>query len=180
MKTKERNTMTRNLINDLLHIARTEIPLLEYNINNASTLYTLQESVRQLNAHFKYLLYHVLSEALAAQAQAPAGAPIAAAPPQAAVPIPVPATVLPPLQPPQAPAPGGGAKIMEVSITPSGTSVQAPGAPPIRLPPGTNVDASVIAPPAPVSIPGQETVVLPPGGVMPADVAAALGGGHAG
>lgn len=64
-------------LNTLIKIAREDLPQLTYDINNAATLYTLQEAVKKLHNIIAYIVHHtVLSDpnvqaAMATRAPAP-------------------------------------------------------------------------------------------------------------
>jgi hypothetical protein len=171
--------------------AREDLPALEYDINNASTLFTLQAAVKKLHAITAYTVHHSIYFARGflqmQQGQVvapPPPVPVQAAPVRQAAPqapfLPT-SPVLPGLTPtpnPEQP------KVMDVTITPRGTQVTVPGQPAAFYPPGAEVDAAALmAPPPPstsspaLSIPGGPVaeIVLPRGGALTQEVASAIG-----
>ena len=169
----------QNLLPDLLQIAQKELPLLQHDVKNASTLYTLQAAVDRLAVIVQYILHHAINEgyvALTAQQALPqqvvAPAPVQRMPVAAPAPVGFPGS-LPPIGGAAAPEPQNNqsSRVVEVSITPSGTRVQAPGAPQMVLPPGAYVDAAALVEP---QAPPPGVIVPPGGGAMSEEVAAAI------
>lgn len=244
--------MASPYLNNLIQIAREELPQLAHDLSNASTIYTVQDAAKKILNILQYVVHHVIlsdpSVAAAAAAQAKAAATPSLPPPpagyqyvrdqagriflqqiqqQAHVPVAAPVGHVPatdhfpsqvPVAAPAAPAASsplssthiglppigiheapreGSAPVMEVTITPQGSRVAAPGRPVVVMPPGVPVDAAaIVAPPpnapgriavpglnaplvpvvpgVPVGAPGAEPVdVVVPGGMSP-EVAAAL------
>lgn len=173
-------------LNDLVRIAKVDLPSLQYDFQNASTLYSLQAACKQLFNITNYLLYHAIENATnpSSDGMVPVTrvAPVAPAAPVSPVMVELPA---PPFitQPIAAPAPAidaSGASVQpgvtNVMITSNGTQVISPTGVSTILPPGEAVDLATstgrpVPPPAP---PGVDQVILPPGGGMTPDVLAAL------
>jgi len=183
---------------ELVKIAQDEMLSLQYDIQNASTTFTLQAATQRLFNIVSYLLHDAILDAYsrmpqmsaipaapaqAQQAPIPEGAahvPVMYAgmlPPPPIVTQPTPASMnaAPSIPGVQDIAPSNVASVM---ITPQGTRViPASGAgPAVTLPPGSAVDLATMTgrpdlPPAP---PGVAQVVLPPGGALPPEVASAL------
>lgn len=189
--------MSSPYLPQLIQIAQQELPGIQYDLTNASTLYTLQAAAQRMHNVLAYLTHHCI------MASYPGGVPVVApvaqvvapvAPPQQSVGHPPAATYFPQLGQPLAPTPqlpGFGvpqqavqpSHVAEVVLTPQGTRVIPPGGvgPVSVLPPGSHADATfgqaqpAMAPfhqqPQPVA----GDVVLPQGGAMTPEVAAALG-----
>lgn len=175
---------TRSLLPELMHIAQ-RLPLLRYDIDNASTLFTQQKCIQEIHTFLSYIVQHQINEGYAAARKgglpAVAVAPGAAPAPRAAQPVarPMPAPPIagsplpgiPPLHAPSAsmvaPAQPTGGKVVDVTITPQGTSVSAPGLPQMRFAPGDPIPPidELVAP---------ENVAIPAGGIMTPETAAAL------
>lgn len=190
--------MSTKYLRELVDFAQKELPQLGYELQNASTVYALQAATQRLYNVTTYMLHHIVHAAYE-QGGAPAAPPAPPAPAPVAVPVP-PAPVfvapsvqtgLPALPPPSLitqPIPGAQSTITtagdvpstpgvaNVIITPQGTKVVAPSGVATMVPPGEPVglDATVGAPPVPLSVPGEATIVLPPGGGISPDLAAAL------
>lgn len=211
-------------LNNLIQIARVDLPQLAHDLENASTIYTVQEAAKRMHNIVTYLVHHVIlsdpstiaAAAAAAQQQQqapalpppPAGyryvrgndgrvylAAVTGGPQQAPTvghapavdhyPSQIPAVPMAPpnqlgvgglplvsLTPlgastPEAPTPGQGSRVAEVTITPQGTRVALPGKPAMTVPSGVPVDATG-------GVGNGADVVLPEGGAMPPEVAAAL------
>jgi len=191
---------------ELLKIAKTNLPNLQYTVQNASTTLALREAVEQLFHITWTLLAHCIEENASQLrnprgpiAPAPTAAPIAPAPATPVVaPRVVPADAVdailsslppPPHLAPPAPAPVGVAPglpnpdiqpgVTNVVITSQGTQVIAPTGARAILPVGAPVDlatSSGAPPELPPAPPGTEQVILPPGGGMSPELAAALAG----
>lgn len=173
-------------LNDLIRIAKIDLPSLQYDFNNASTLYSLQAACQRLFNITNYLLYHAIDSATCPSSngvvQVARVTPVAPVEPVAPVVVDLPA---PPFiaQPIAAPTPAVNASgaavqpgITNVMITSNGTQVISPTGVSTILPPGEAVDLATstgrpVPPPAP---PGVDQVILPPGGGMTPDVLAAL------
>lgn len=172
-----------------------ELPSLQYDLQNASTIYNLRDVSSRLFNIVSYMLHDVILDAYASMTPAEASAAASRALPASApsplhAPVPAQATgVLP--QPPTITGPSLGMPsipgipdgivatpgAMNVVVTPQGTRVMAPGATqPVVLPPGAPVDLASVTgqPELPDAAPGVAQVVLPPGGGMTAELAAAL------
>lgn len=179
-------------LHELIRQARTELPSLQFDLQNASTHFSLQGASQRLFNLTAQLLYYVIEEALPQTAQsAPSPTPPAVraqAPIPMSHPVSTSAPMLPPVPlvgipspsaapamglPPDAPVQPG---ITNVFVTPQGTQVVAASGASAVLPPGEAVDLATatgmpVPPPAP---PGVAQVILPPGGDMSPEVAAAL------
>lgn len=180
----------RDLIQTLLTLAKKELPLLEHDLLNASTIYALQDTVKRLHVIVAHLLMHALDERLRdiqalgdgtdlqpAPQPAPAARPAPAprqiqqprqvqtlpAPPPSALAVPI----IPGLSEPQQPEPSGQ-RVMEVTLAPGGTKVSIPGAGTVTLPPGVPIPREVI----------EGEVDLPPGGELAPDAASAIDATH--
>ena len=173
----------------LVEIQEKHLPLLEHDLQHASTLYTLQAALKSLHQIVTYVVAAIVEDGYdAAKARAARLGPPASAP---ATQVPMPtvprqAVATRPYVPTAPPLNSGGlpplpglntgvtaeqSKVVDVTITPSGTQVKIPGGPTLQLPPGEQVilpDSS-----GPV-LEGPEDVVLPPGGGMGPAAAAAL------
>jgi len=180
---KEMNT---KYLNELVRLAKEEMPFLQADLQNASTLYALQSTCQRLFNVTAYLLHHTILQALEPNGQpvaqpAPAPAPVVIAKP-------APTTNglgLPPVitQPtfaasqlpgmPDVPIQAG---VTNVVVTSQGTRVISPSGTTTTLPPGEAVDlaASTGTPLPPPAPPGVENIVIPQGGDLPPDVLAAL------
>lgn len=172
----------------LIEIMEKHLPQLDHDINNATTLYTIQERVRDLHQIVSYVVHHLVEEEymkqMAARAPTAATAPTASPPPpprpaMAPQAIPQPARMALPFlgsrgsMPTLGPAPSVPAqsRVMDVNITPQGTRVQMPGGTAFDLPPGSPV---VIPEPSRPILVGPNDVVLPPGGGLGPEAEAAL------
>jgi hypothetical protein len=178
-----------DLLPSIIEIAQVHLPQLEHDIDNASTLFTLQAAVKQLHQFTVYVTHHLVLlaqaelEASMPRPQAPAPPPQPQRPIVAPMRVPPPASAIATLALPKlagpnpmaaaAPAQGQGQRIMEVSITPQGTNVTLPGGAAVTLPPGTPV-AGLEEASRPI-LTGPNDVVLPPGGSgLTPETAAAL------
>jgi hypothetical protein len=171
---------------------------LQYDLQNASTLYTLQAACQRMHNIMTYLVHHAI---LSAYAQ---GAPVYTPPPAPApVPPPQPQQAYPfgpiPGQYPAAHAPGGipanlmrgmnlppinqpvaepSSQVTEVMVTPQGTKVIVPGGTTAVLPPGVHVDtAQFIPPPQRVAQPAGIPSFPPQTPGQPVEVVLPQGGG---
>lgn len=187
--------MSSPYLPQLIQIAQQELPAIQYDLTNASTLYTLQAAAQRMHNVLAYLTHHCI------MASQPAQAFVAPPVQQVQQPVyqqpvyqaPAPAPVLnysPHLAPPMAaPLPGFGvqsppvqaSQVTEVILTPQGTKVIPPGGigATVNLPPGSHADASFgraapVTPPFTPQAPVGD-VMLPQGGAMTPEVAAALG-----
>jgi hypothetical protein len=190
--------MSKQYLRELVDFAQREIPLLNYDFQNASTHMTLQAATQRLFNVTTYMLHHLIHAAYEeggtpAAAPAPAPAPVAppvrVAPPAPVAPSPAGFPRLPSPSPISQPAANATAVegypeatvqpgVTNVIITAQGTRVVAPSGAASVVPPGEHVslEASLGIPPQPLDEPGVATVVLPPGGGMSPDVLAALSG----
>jgi hypothetical protein len=187
----------------LVKIAQEDMPSLQYDIQNASTQFTLLAGVQRLFNVVAYLLHHTIEDAYANMgapivATRPTAAPQAPAPqapqaPQAPIPaashvpvmyagmLPRPQLIAQP-NPIATPTPGmpsmAPSGVANVMITPQGTQVIPPAGagPAINLPPGSSVDLAAMTgrPELPPAAPGVTQIVLPPGGALSPGVAAAI------
>ena len=178
----------------LIDIMERHLPQLEYDLTNATTLYTLQDCTKKLHQILSYVVHHIVEDEyvklMAARPPAatmmpavappppprPAIAPQAVTHPASAVTrMPLPhlggPAGMPTMGAVSAPAQGGGAKVMDVSITPQGTRVALPGGPVMELPPGSPVEIPEATQPV---LNGPNDVVLPPGGGLGPEAQAAL------
>jgi hypothetical protein len=198
--------MSKVYLRELVDFAQKEIPLLQNDLQNASTLYTLQSATQRLFNVTTYMLHHIVHAAYESGSApatpvappapppappAPVLAPAQQAPSQVAPAFAVPAG-MPRLPAPNAipqPTPGSAANsdpngpnvtpgVTNVIITPQGTQVVSPTGVTAVVPPGEHVglDLTQAGPPQPFVEPGVATVILPPGGGFTPDVAAALDG----
>jgi hypothetical protein len=180
--------MSQKYLRELVDYAQHEMPLLKDDLANASTTYALQAATQRLfnvTTHILHNLIHTAYELgtipIVAPPQAVAIAvPTPTAPPAGIPSLPSPNLISQPLPSPQpvnnigdVPSTPG---IANVIITAQGTKVIAPSGVSTMVPQGEPVglDATVGAPPTPLSEPGVETVILPPGGAVTNDLAAAL------
>lgn len=184
--------MATRLMPYLIEIMEKHLPQLDHDINNATTLYTLQDAVRKLHQIVTYVVHHVVEEEymklVASRAPAATMVPAAPVPPPPrpamapqAIPQPASAISRMPLpflgstssMPSMGPAPSVPAqqRVMDVNITPQGTQVKMPGGPVYELPPGAPV---LIPEPAQPILNGPNDVVLPPGGGLGPEAEAAL------
>jgi len=179
-------------LRELIQIAQEELPSLQYDIQNASTLFTQQAALQRMHNIMTYLVHSRILEAYQ-QAGIPVPPPQAAqqpppvAPPVARPPAGVPGMRLPPIGPSAAPQPTGQ-MVTEVIVTPTGSKVMTPGGAPMAFPPGAHIETAPYmppvgpaghipyVPPAPSPQPtGPVTeIVLPQGGGLTPEVAAAL------
>jgi hypothetical protein len=196
--------MTQAYIRELVHIAQTELPQLQYDLQNASTHMTLQAACQRLFNIVTYVVYHQITSAseqgnvaasqMPPSRPAPPPAPPAPAPQMApqmapafhpmvptAAPLPPPPMIHQPATMPSAAlSDAQGANIQpgvtNVIITAQGTRVLNPNGGTTVLPPGEAVDlaAATGRPIPPPAPPGVAQVVLPPGGGLTPDVLAAL------
>ena len=183
--------MSQKYLRELVEFAQHEIPLLNNDLQNASTLYSLQAATQRLFNITTYLLHHAVYAAYE-QGTMPVTAPVVVPTPVAA-PAPVavtPTSGMPALPPPNLitqPLPSAQPAtnlgdvpstpgVANVIITAQGTRVIAPSGVSTMVPQGEPVglEATVGAPPTPLSEPGVETIVLPPGGGVTPDLAEAL------
>ena len=167
--------IARSLLPELMQIDKS-LQLLGYNVENASNPFLQQQILREMHKILSYIVRHVVNEgcekviAQGGHVQMPPPPPPVASAQHVMQDAPLPVLGLPLHAAPAPLNPPGGSKVVEVSITPSGTTVKAPGAPQMVLPPGTNVDTTVLtSPQAP-----EGNVVLPQGGAMTPEVAHAL------
>lgn len=135
--------MNNKYLSTLVQIAKTEIPQLNYDITNASTLFTQQKCLERLTVIVTYLLHHTILNS---------GSQEIAVPPVQAVAAP-PAGV-------QGVAPSS---VPEVVITPEGSHVIPPGGAGsvVTAPPGVPIDATFGRT---AEGGGVQEVFLPPGG----------------
>jgi hypothetical protein len=140
-------TGTSQYLSSLIHIVNEEMPLLEYNIGNASTIFTQQECLKQLHKIVLYMIHHNIIAA--------GGSPD---PVQQAVPPGIAALQRQngnSLQLPRFPTSGnqnpspdpmipGPSDVAEVVMTPGGTRVIPPrgSGPVLSVPQGSPVDAT--------------------------------------
>ena len=131
-------------LNTLIQIAKTEIPQLNYDISNASTLFTQQKCLERLTTVVTYLLHHAI---LNADASAPTNGQSQGLPPVGTTPAP--ATAVQGVT---------ASDVAEVVITPEGSHVIPPGGAGavVTAAPGAPIDATFGKP---------QEVFLPPGGV---------------
>ena len=189
--------MSTQYLRELVQHAQVEMPLLNNDLQNASTLYALQAATQRMYNLMGYMLHHMIHAAYEANAGQPMPAP-APAPVPVPAPAPAPATMpmtygvggLPSLPPPNmisqpvptAPTIPGMPDITvqpgvaNVIITPQGTRVIAPSGAATVVPQGQAVDLAatsghVEVPQAP---PGVANIVLPPGGGLTPEALAAL------
>lgn len=186
-------TQQRDLLPNLIQIAEVNLPQLKHEIdNNGSSIFKLQAAVSELHTIVTYVTHHMIDERRRLMTLAGTSVPAPQVPPQAQaqqapaaqapqrqVPSPSQRPVLPPLSPaaampiaqPAQAVPGQG-RVIDVTITPTGTRATIPGvSTPVIVPPGAPIDTTVFD--APAQPP--EGVMLPPGGEMSPEVAAALG-----
>lgn len=52
--------MSSPYLNDLIRIAKTDLPQLAHDLENASTIYTVQEACKRLHNMFTYALHHII------------------------------------------------------------------------------------------------------------------------
>lgn len=197
--------MASPYLQKLIHIARHDVPSLQYDLQNAGTHYALQAAAQKLFEIVSYMLHHAIQDAVAQNPQAvparrapsavAATTPIRPAPVVAPAPAPSPtATDLLDLPPPpdmSQPSPGSPPSVSmteappiqpgvaNVFVTTQGTRVVAPDGSRALVPPGAPVSAELTSgqPPTPPEAPdGVQSVVLPPGGGMSPEVAAAIAG----
>lgn len=188
--------MASMYLRELVDFAQREVPLLQSDLQNASTQYALQATCQRMFNIMTYMLHHAIHAAYedgsvpaAPPAPAPAPPPPVAAPvPQAPVythpaglpRLPAPSVITQPVagQPhdPSMPDVPLQAGVTNVIITAQGTKVVSPTGATSMVPPGEHVglEATQGIPPQPYAEPGVPTVVLPPGGGMSPDVLAAL------
>lgn len=134
-------------VTSLIHIVNVEMPELDYNIGNASTIFTQQSCLKQMHNILMYMLHHQIIDAGASPDPVPTPAQQRAALMQRAVPELRSQAQLPrfPTTGNQQPSPEPGpSAVTEVVITQNGTKVIPPGGngPTMNLPPGANVDAT--------------------------------------
>jgi hypothetical protein len=198
--------MASPYLQKLIHIAKQEVPSLQYDLQNAGTHYALQAAAQKLFEITGYLLHHAIQEAVA---QTPLAAPVARQPPsvapattpirpapavptaQASAPIPLDVLDLPPPPAMAQPSPGSAPSmglpetppiqpgVANVFVTAQGTRVVAPDGSRALVPPGAPVSSDLTSgqPPTPPEAPdGVANVILPPGGGISPEVAAALAG----
>jgi len=188
--------MSQKYLRELIDFAQREIPTLQYDFQQASTLYSLQSACQRQFNILTHMLHHIIYAAYE-NGVAPTApptpvaqvlAPVVAPPPPAHITAPMIAPALPPPsaipQPALSPAadlagtpnvdvqPG----VTNVIITPHGTRVVAPTGAATVLPPGEHVDiaAATGIPVPPDAPPGVTQVVLPPGGSIGLETLAAL------
>lgn len=182
-------------LNNLIHIAKVELPQLAYDVDNASTIFTLQKAAKEMLNILMYVVHHsVLSDPSVATAQAAAARAAAAAPS-----LPPPPAGFRyvrgadqriyleqiPVQPAVATAmPVGHAPAVDhfPSQAPAAPATAMPppafGLPPIGRPaaePGGAVpvaEVTITPQGSRVAVPGQPVMVMPPG--VPVDAASAL------
>lgn len=179
---------TNPRLQELIRLAQAEMASLQFDLQNASTHFSLQAATQRMFNVMINLLYFAVEEAYqepASAQPAPAPAPVPVSRPVAAVATlpmlpPAPLVGMPSPSsaptmglPPDAPIQPG---ITNVFVTPQGTQVVAASGASATLPPGEAVDLATATgrhepPPAP---PGVAQVVLPPGGGISPEVAAAL------
>ncbi len=128
----------------LIKIAKDEIPQLNYDITNASTLFTQQKCLERLTVIVTYLLHHAILNSGAADVAVPAVQAVAAPPPGSV----------------QGIAPSS---VPEVVVTAEGTHVIPPGGAGnvVTAPPGVPIDATFGRT---TESGGVQEVFLPPGG----------------
>ena len=183
----------RDLLPSLIQIAEINLPQLKHEIDaNGSSIFKLQAAVAELHTIITYIVHHTIDERRrqllsaapvgSTQAPTPAPAPVPRAAPAPAYvqrqPLPALSAAAPiapqlPVGLPGGPGPSVQSQgpVMDVTITPQGTRVTAPGAAaPMILPPGAFVDTTILNE---KQIP--DGVILQPGGEMSPEVAAALG-----
>ena len=189
--------MSNKYLRELVDFAQREVPLLNTDLQNASTQYALQSTCQRMFNIMTYMLHHVIHAAYEDGAIPPAPPAPAPAPPPPPVVAPVPQAPaftqpagmprLPPptviTQPmagqphdpsmPDVPLQTG---VTNVIITPQGTKVVSPNGSTSMVAPGEHVGLEVTqaGPPQPFVEPGVATVILPPGGGLSPEVAAAL------
>ena len=189
--------MSQKYLQELVQFAQTEIPLLKYDFQNASTHMTLQAATQRLFNLTTYMLHNIIHAAYEDSCMVttyPAAQPVPAAPPApppppviAAAPhkrmphLPNPAMIEQPSPAPEQ-IPGTNEVCItpgmtNVVITPHGTRVIAPSGVATVVPPGeaVSLDATTGRPEVPPAPPGVDNVVLPPGGAFTPEIAAALG-----
>ena len=190
--------MSQKYLNDLIRIAKVDLPSLQYDFNNASTLYALQAACQRLFNITGYLLYQAIHEATEQKGTQPLAAQVAPTPAPAPVSVPLisepvfqlpiaqhdslppPPFITQPVAAPSAMPDDSGVTIQpgitNVMITAQGTRIVAPSGAATVLPPGEAVDlaTSLGRPILPPAEPGVEQVILPPGGGMTPDLLAAL------
>ena len=189
--------MSQKYLQELVQFAQTEIPLLKYDFQNASTHMTLQAATVRLFNLTTYMLHNLIHTAYESSIDVtakPAAQPVPAAPPAPPPPpvvaasprgrmpyLPNPTMIeQPSLAPEQVPnmnevciTPG----VTNVVITPHGTRVIAPSGVATVVPPGeaVSLDATTGRPEVPPAPPGVDNVVLPPGGAFTPEITTALG-----
>lgn len=188
--------MSQKYLRELVDFAQKEIPLLNNDFQNASTLYALQAASQRLFNLTTYMLHHLIHAAYEG-GSSPAAPPAPPAPP---------APVVAPTPPaPAFVAPSGMPRLPSPSLISQPVPVAAtniPGSPELNIQPGvTNVvitqqgtkvvsadgaitmvapgepvglDATTGRPAVPEAPPGVANVVLPPGGGFTPELAAAL------
>lgn len=161
----------------LVAIAEKHLPQLEHDIENASTLYTLQAAVKQLHQYVTYIIHHSIQDAYrqisvalpkvgspppaaraaAPAAPAPASSPIARPVAQQGVQA---ASSVPTLTLPRLTSPGPGPVVPPVPTMPATNPAVGGKVMEVSITPhGTNVQ-----------IPGGPAVTLPPGSAVTRDV----------
>jgi len=178
-----------HLLPNLLQIARVEMPSLQHDIQNASTLFTLQSATQRLYNVVAHILHDVLIDAETRSDPALNASIATVVPPPAPRPAPAPAIGgLLPLSLVSQPVMGTAvmpgmpdmtveAGVTNVVVTPQGTRVIGPqGGPAVTLPPNTPVSLpmAVGQPVLPTDENGVPNVVVQQGGAMTPEVAAAL------
>lgn len=167
-------------LKELIRIYQEDLPSLQYDVGNASTLHTLWPVTKRVFNVVITVLHYIISEELKKEGIEVA-TPAAASSP---VVLPPPSVLsMPGLSPPALPRMPGmpdtpQSDVAEVFISANGIRVVPPAGAgqAMTLPPGSAVDLAAMTgkpelPPAP---PGVAQVVLPPGGALSAEVADAL------
>jgi hypothetical protein len=164
-------------LGELIRIYREDLPSLQYDVGNASTLHTLWPVTKRIFNVVITVLHYIISEELKKEgidvaSPATSPSPVVLSPP--------PVLSMPGLSPAAIPGMPNmpQSDVTEVYIAANGTRVVPPAGagPAVTLPPGAAVDLAAMTgkpelPPAP---PGVAQVVLPPGGALSAEVADAL------
>ena len=79
---KETFEMASPYLTKLIEIARQDLPQLAYDLNNASTVYTVQEAAKKLHNIVTYLVHHIILSDSSVNAGTPSAAAQAKAQPQ--------------------------------------------------------------------------------------------------
>jgi hypothetical protein len=186
--------MSKKYLKELVEFAQVEMPALNSDLQNASTLYALQATTQRLFNVCTHMLHHLIHAAYENGTPEPVVTPVAVPAPIVAPPVaqvraanPSGLPSLPPptiiTQPSASPSAIPGMPdvniqpgVANVIITAQGTKVISPSGVTTTVGPGEHVglEASMSTPPMPFSEPGVQTIVLPPGGGMTPETIAAL------